>query len=349
MKKIILLLTCLFLTGCNYIELNDMGIVTLMSIKYDNNEYKIIIEIDENSKEKEKSNIYEASASSIQKAIEEVSLRVNKELYFIDLNVILIDQNTINQKFTSINDYLTRDVMFGTNFNILVDDNQEDAIKSITSKEKIAGNYIKNIFNNSENNLVNCKNYDLLRDYLNPNMDIILPYGHLDDDNYVIDKAVIFSKDKIKDIINIDEVKIYNLLSNNKSDYLFQINYDNKDLVYRISKHKSKISFDDRIIINLDITGSFIEIDNLNLEDQEETKKILFTLKNQIKNEISSFIDKLILLDSDVLKFKKAYLNKSRTRIDSINNLDYKIVINLNLDREGLIFDSMGDIYEKNK
>lgn len=349
MKKIIILLICLLLSGCNYIELNDMGIVSLVAIQYQDNNYHVIIEIDDNKKNEEKSSVYEASGNSIEKAIEEVSLKVNKELYFIDLNVILIDQNTINQKFTSIIDYLTREVMFGSNFNILVDDNPKDTINAITKNDKIAGEYIKNIFNSSQNDIINNKYYDLLRDFLNPNIDIILPYGSLNNDSYIIDKAVIFNKEKIVSTINIDMIKIYNLLSNNTSNYLFKIKYQDKDLVYRVSKHKSKITYDNKIIVDLGITGSFIEIESIDLENKENAKEIISILEKQIKDEINTFLNKTISLDSDLLKFKKAYLNKTRKEIKSIHNMNYQININLNLDREGLIFDSIGDVYEKNK
>ena len=144
-------------------------------------------------------------------------------------------------------------------------------------------------------------------------------------------------------------IKIYNLLSNNKSDYLFQIKYEDKNLVYKVSKQKAKITYDNNIIIDLIINGSFIEIDDINLEDKKIAKKVLTILDNKIKEEINMFLNKTISLDSDILKFRKAYLNKTRKEINSISNIDYEINININLDREGLIFNSLGDVYEKNK
>ena len=348
MKKIIIILIFLLLTGCNYIELNDMGIVTLMSIKYENNNYNIILEIDENKKDEEKSIYYEASASSIEKAIEEVSLRINKELYFIDLNVILIDQDTVNKKLTQIIDYLTRDVMFGTNFNIVIDNDAKKTIDTIKEKEKIAGDYIKNIFNNSDN-IIDIKYYDLLRDFLNPNIDIILPYGKVIKNEYIINEATIFNKDKIITNINLDMIKIYNLLTNKDSNILFQINYQNQDLIFKVSKSKSKIKYDNEILLDINVTGSFIEMESIELENFKISEEIIIVLENKIKEEINLLTNKLIINDSDILKFKKAYFNKKRKEINSISNLKYNTKVKVNLDREGLIFDSIGDIYEKNK
>jgi len=61
MKKIILILICLMLTGCNYIELNDMGIVTMLAIEYKDNNYNLTIEVEENKKEETTSVLYKSS------------------------------------------------------------------------------------------------------------------------------------------------------------------------------------------------------------------------------------------------------------------------------------------------
>ena len=41
--------------------------------------------------------------------------------------------------------------------------------------------------------------------------------------------------------------------------------------------------------------------------------------------------------------------NKTRNKIDSISNLEYVINIDIRLDREGLIFNSIGDEYEEKR
>lgn len=62
MKKILLILFLLPLCGCyNYIELNELGVVSMLAIDYQENEYKINLEIRENKKEEEEtSKIYKS-------------------------------------------------------------------------------------------------------------------------------------------------------------------------------------------------------------------------------------------------------------------------------------------------
>ncbi len=349
MKKIFLVVIMLLLSGCNYLELNNIGIVTLMAINYDNNNYNITLEIKENIKDNDNASIiHTASGSSIEKALQELELTVDKNLYFIDLNVILIDENTINQKITSIIDYLTRDVTFGTNFNIIIDNNSEETIKLIKDKNKIVGEYIKNIFNNNSNNVINYKFDKFLKDYLSEFKDVTLPLGKIQNEEYTINEAVIFHNKKIVQNINLDEIQIYNLLNNTKSEYFFKINYQNKSLVYRVSTHKTNTDYNDKINLNLKLNGSFIEIEDINMLNNENLKEILNILENKIKKDINDLISILKTSESDILAFKKMYYNQNRTKITSIKNLKYNINLDLSLNREGLIFNSIGDLYEKN-
>ena len=350
MKKIIILILLLFLSGCNYMELNDMRIVTLMAIKYINNNYEITIEIKENiNSEEATSTIHKAKNTSIEKALQDLNLIADKKLYFIDLNILLIDKNAANMKLTSIIDYLTRNVNFGTNFNIIIDENIDNTIDTIKDKNKIVGDYLKNIIDHKSNTIATLKYDDFLKIYLNEYRDIIIPKGEIKNDEYLIKKAYLFNDKSIAKEIDFEDIQIYNLLSNIKSSYYFKINYNDKALVYKVKSHDVKLCYDDKLKIKIKLNGSFTEVEDLDLLEDDELKKILNTLEDSIISEISDFIKLLLSLDSDILGFKKVYLNNKRTTIKSIKDLEYLINLDLKLDREGLIFEAIGDVYEKDK
>ena len=138
MKKILLILFLLPLCGCyNYIELNELGVVSMLTIDYQENEYKINLEIRENKKDDdETSKIYKSTGSSVDKAIQNTSLSLNKTLYFVDIDILMLSTNAINEKLDAILDYLTRENNIGNNFYLLVDDNIEESI-SYFEKEKL--------------------------------------------------------------------------------------------------------------------------------------------------------------------------------------------------------------------
>lgn len=351
MKKIILILICFLLTGCNYLELNDMGVVSLLAINYENDVYNITVEIKENKKDQDDlSSIYTASSSSIDKALQEISLSVNKTLYFIDLNILMLDEKTANEKLTTIVDYITREVNFGSNFNIVIDDDSTKTLEVIKKQEKTAGEYLKNILDNKENNIINIKYYDFLKSYVSSYNDIILPYCTVRDDEVFIDEAVLFQENEIVKNISLSMVQSYNLLSNEKHEYTYEVYYEDNKLVYNVSKHKAKIKYeDDGFKIKIDVNGSFIEMKNIDLDNTEISEEVLEELKANIASEIKLFVDECIKQNSDVLHFKKTYYNQVRSKLENIKDIKYELEVNVKLDRSGLIFDSLGDVYEKNK
>ena len=209
MKKIILILITLFLTtGCfNYLSLNDIAVVSLIHIDY-KDEYIVTVEVRENEKDNPNaSNFYTNSGMSLDIAFENIGLTLNKALYLVDTNTLIITDNIIKDKLNNTLDYLTRENNIGNNFNILVSNDDINRItETIKSNNKIVGSYIKDIINNPYNNIVDIKFNKFVKNYLNDYKDMILPYGKLNNDKFMIDEAIIFNnKDLIR--INNDDVK----------------------------------------------------------------------------------------------------------------------------------------------
>lgn len=345
MKKIILILITLFLTtGCfNYLSLNDIAVVSLIHIDY-KDEYIVTVEVRENEKDNPNaSNFYTNSGMSLDIAFENIGLTLNKALYLVDTNTLIITDNIIKDKLNNTLDYLTRENNIGNNFNILVSNDDINKItETIKSNNKIVGSYIKDIINNPYNNIVDIKFNKFVKNYLNDYKDMILPYGKLNNDKFMIDEAIIFNnKDLIR--INNDDVKIYNLLNNVDRYSLFKINYNDGFLIYRVKSIKTKINYkDNNIKIKLDIIGNFNEIDNISL-NKNNINEILDLTKDKINNNVNVFIDKLLVNNIDALGFKKIIYNKTKNKLDNINNLKCDILIDIALEREELTFDNIGD------
>ena len=315
MKKILLILFLLPLYGCyNYIELNELGVVSLLAIDYQENEYKINLEIRENKKEEnETSKIYKSTGSSLDEAIQNVGLSLNKTLYFVDIDILMLSTNAVNEKLDAILDYLTRENNVGINFYLLVDDNIEQTISYFQKEKIIAGKYLKEIITGRFNNTIKSKYIEFLQTHLNTYYDPIIAKGKLENDIYKINTASILKKNKIIEEIPFNYVQTYNLLNNIKSLYLYHINYNNNDLIYKIISSKSKLKFqNNKLIITCNINGIFDEMEKANLKDKAEIKKLLSLLETTIKKEITTYIDTSIDLESDTLGIKKKYYNETR-------------------------------------
>ena len=315
----------------------------MLSIDYQD-EFIITAEIRENEKDNPNASlIYHGSGNSINDALENISLSINKVLYLVDLNTVIITENIIKNKMNNTLDYLTRASNIGYNFRLIVSNEKiDDIIKIIKDKNKIVGSYLRDTITNTNNNTINIKYNDLLINYLSKYQDTIFPYCTIENDNISLKNAIMLNKDKELVFLNNDDVVIYNLLNNDLNNGIFPINYENKDIVYRIKSIKNKIEYKDKIIINIDLVGNFNEIENINL-NKETINKIKKKVKNNIKNKISKTLDKTIENNIDVFGLKKIIYNKQKIDIESINKIDYEININIKIEREELIFNALGE------
>lgn len=342
MKKIIIIIIILLTSGCyNYKEVSDLAFISSFAIDYKDNNFNIILEIQENDKDnKYSSYLLEGTGKTLESALQNASLSFNKDLYFINLDILLISEEAANNKLNNILDYVTRDNTFAFDFNIAICDNQKEAIENIINNEDIFGRYINTLFKNTDNNIVNIKLDNLLNNYLNDYYDIILPVINLKEDTIIINEAVIFKNNLITEHLNERDVAIYNILSNNLMDYYIHLELDN-NIVFKTTHYYTKISFiNDILYIMPTLTGTYIEFEAIDLNDLDKLDEITKTINTKFNNEVESFIDNLINIQSDPLGLKRYVKNQS------INNIKYRVSTNIILENKGLIFKSIGGTNE---
>lgn len=341
MKKIILLILPFLLTGCyNHTSLNDIAIVSLIKIDYQD-EYTITVEIRENEKENPNASTFTTSTGlTLEQTIQNLNQSLNKTLYLVDIDTMILTTNLLNTKLETTIDYLTRQNNIGNNFNILVtDDPIENITKIIKEKNKIVGLYLKELM---KNNTINITYNQLLKTYLNNYKDIILPYGTIQNNEFHIDKAII-QKDNKHLILTNNEINIYNILTNNKTNTIFQINNNNNHIIYRTKTSKTKITYKNNTInITINLIGNYNELENTNLTTKNITNLTNKT-KETITNQTQELLDTLINNNIDPIGLKKIIYNKTRTKITNINNINYTINTNIKIEREELTFKQIGE------
>ena len=96
MKKIIILLiSILLLSGCyDYVEINDLVIITGMLIDYENDNYVITNQLIENEKESIVK-IYKTEGKTIDECISKLSKLLNKDIFISHLKSLIITENLI--------------------------------------------------------------------------------------------------------------------------------------------------------------------------------------------------------------------------------------------------------------
>ena len=166
MKKIIIILIILLLTGCNkYTELNELAIIKSIGISKNDN-YTLYAEIITDIKDNEPiTEIIEVSDNKIDNLFNKIKLLVNKEIYFSHIDLIILDFNLNNNDYDNLikyfinhhefrNDFLT---ILSSDIKSILDNSKYDEIEELIITNKESKDVIKKTFE------------ELIREYLDNN------------------------------------------------------------------------------------------------------------------------------------------------------------------------------------
>ena len=186
MKKCLFLIPIIFLlTGCyNYRELNDLAIVSGVSVSKNKDTYNIIVEVVNPKKEQDTSSgkepdyvIYEGVGKSMQEAFRNIVKESPQKLYGAQIDLLIIDEKTAMEGISEILDFFARDPEVRSEFYVVVS-KSNDALKVISPLVNLSS---KNIVNSLESTntymgTVNLVTYhELLSNFINPYIEIALP------------------------------------------------------------------------------------------------------------------------------------------------------------------------------
>ena len=186
MKKLIFLIPLIFLlTGCyNYRELNDLAIISGVSISKNDDIYNITVEVVNPKKEQDTSSgkepdyiIYEGYGKSMQEAFRNIVKESPQKLYGAQIDILIIDEETAKKGLDEILDFFARDPEVRSEFYVVISKNDE-ALKIISPLANLSS---KNIVNSlkSTNKYMGISNlityHELLSNFINPYIEIALP------------------------------------------------------------------------------------------------------------------------------------------------------------------------------
>ncbi len=171
MKKIIIIVIILFITGCTtYNELNNLAIIKSIGIEVKDNKYtlyaQIIDEIDKNNNPK--TQIIMEEGDNIQELFQNIKIHINKEIYLAHIDLLILNKidNTIlnniinyflnNQSFR--NDFLT---ILSDNINDILEKTKYDEIEKIITTNKDTKKIIKISFEEIIQNYLDKKEFSL--------------------------------------------------------------------------------------------------------------------------------------------------------------------------------------------
>lgn len=358
MKKILILIPLLFcLTGCyNYRELNDLAIVSGISIDKNEDEYIVNAEVINPKKQQDASSgkepefvVYTSKGTSMQEAFRKIIKESPKKLYGAQMDVLIIDEETAKKELKNILDFFSRDPEIRSEFYVLVG-KSTDVLEITTPLDKISS---KNILDSLESNnsylgFSNLVTYhDLIDNYLNPNIELALPTVEVvgDDTNgdsieniestsadaaSIITNIAVFKDNKFVGYLTEEESQAYNMVMNSAKTTLMKTNYkDNEFIISEILNSSADIKIDikkKKVTISIKGKATIAEANySGNLEDAKEISKIQKDLNKTtekfIKNSLKSTIQKY---NSDIYGFRDMFYKQDPKAYKKLKNNWYK-------------------------
>ena len=337
MKKMIFIIPIIFLlTGCyNYREINELAIVSGVSISKVGDEIELTTEVINPKKEQDASSgeepefiIYTSLAKSVQEAIRKMIKESPRKMYGAHIEILVIDEGIAREYLMDILDFFARDPEIRSEFKVLVG-KSDDVLKITTPLEKISSENIQNSLENNNKYLgfANVVTYhELISNVLNPNIELVLPVlsmkGNVnsgeDKENItdtlvnatpIIDGMAIFQNNKLKGYLNEEEALTYNILRNSAKNFFVRTSgHDNEYIVHEIIRLSSKMEFDrNKNEMKITLTGksAISEVnEKIDLENLEEVSK----LEKKLNQELKKIVERSILsiqkeYNSDIFGF----------------------------------------------
>lgn len=346
MKKLLLILiTLTFLTGCyNYRELNDLAIVTAVSISKEKDNYNIAVQVVNPKKDQDTSSsnepdfiVYKSKGETLQAAFESLVKESPKRMYKTQMQILIIDEKMAKNNIKEVFEYLARNPEIRNEFNVLIG-KSDNILETLTPLNNLSSQNILDSLKASSKYLGNTNLLtfnELLSDYQNEKTEMAIPVIKLtsqknkDDKNtekilektttttaIVLDNISIFKDNKLIGYLSTKETVSYNFINNNitltniKKDYP-----NNKYIAYKILKSKSKLEVTPKKhTITLTIKGN-AEINeatyNIDLSKEKNIKKLEKSLNKRLEKMItSSFNSTRKKYNSDIYGFEDLYYKK---------------------------------------
>ena len=342
MRKILLVVIILItLTGCyNYRELNDLAIVSAISVSKVDEEYNVIVQVVKPKKEQDTSNInqpnfitFKSKGETLQEAFRLIVKESPKKIYGAQMQVLLLDESVAKDDLSDILDFFAREPEVRNEFYVLVSKN-DNVLEVLTPLDNISSQNIMESLeaNNKYLGYANLVTFnDLLAYYQNERIQIALPSiyltGNIDEgdkdeniDDSMVDTSVvlgplaIFKGNKLIGYLSEEESLAYNIVMDNITNALITNKYDDdKYIVSELIKSKTDLEVDSKNNkINITVKGNAaikeVNYNNINLKDENNVKKIEDDLNKKIeklvKNSIKNVTKKY---NSDIFGFENLF------------------------------------------
>jgi spore germination protein KC len=347
MKIIIMGMILLFLTGCNYRELNDLAIVSGISVDKTEGEYEIVVQVVNPTKNQEISSsnepdfiTYSSSGKTLQEAFRDIILNSPRKIYGSQMQILVISERLAKEDLRGILDFFFRNPEVRMEFYVVIEkDNNNEALKTLTALDNLSSSNIKSSLDADSSYLGTSEivTYeDLMKMYLDDNLEIVLPSlyvigdveeGESEDNlkytsNYttnIIGNMAVFKDNKLVGYLTKEQSISYNFIKGNISNTLISYECDKgKYLVSEVIQATSDIEVDVKEKkVSIKIGGNASINENTCSYDLTDSKVI-----KEINKEVNKVVEEMV--SNSILDITKKYNSDIFGFRDLFYKSDYK-------------------------
>lgn len=353
MKKIIILfILILSLTGCkDYVEINDLAILTGIVIDYKDNMYEVTAQLIVNDKD---SNIevFKTKSNSINEAIAELSKLSNKEIFISHLKVLIVTDTVIKENI-DFKDYFLRSSKSKMNFYVYVINNEiSEKVLNVYKKNDGSSIYLEKIMKFNQNifsSSTPLKFSDYAYYTYEKGYNLIYPKIKIVKNN---DKEVLYLsnlttfKDSKEIELSENESIFYNIVSNKAIKTTVTIKCDDNNFSVELQDIKTKYKWkNNKFTISNKTNSKVIDYKcKYDLTKKESIEKLNELTSNYIKNNINNLLtfikdnnEDVIGIGNYIYKHDKNYFKDKNKWNNYLNNIEFKIDTKTNITSIGEI------------
>lgn len=282
MKKILILIIILiFISGTPYIELNQLAIVDMIGIAYQDNQYILYITTLEAEKETDKTTteheVYQITGNSLGEVFEKAKLVNQKTTYYKHVSVLLLDEQLLKYNLSETITFL-KNKLNQMNYILLSTDKVANIIKTYPNHTTIE-RFIKKEQNES-GSIFPLTFDELYANYLDPLRQAYIPSITLNQTELQTNGIFQLNTNK-KD----ENPQITYLLTNKIDSFHQPYIYQNKSYELVLTHLKSSIQYKNKNIF-ITISG-WIDSDDIH---STKTKEIQQSFQNDVTKQIQEYI-----------------------------------------------------------
>ena len=357
MKKFILLLffVLFFCSGCfDYTELNDMAIVSGISIDYEDDQFQVAFEILNTSNKEDSqgtSKVYftKGIGSSISEAFSDASLEIAKLPYMAHLKTIVINEEVAKEHVEEIIDFLIRDNHIRNIFYLTIakDSSAFDIINNFDDNNPVASTAIANLIDSDiySNNIAADLNFEkFVVNIIDPRKDTYVSSIEIENGVLKLGPLAIFKSYNMQTYLTEEQSATFNVLNGDSKEIHFKVNCPNNEenfiVLTTFNKPKSEVEIEKENVklkteVELRMVENHCNLDFKQIETYEEIQK---KVEEKLKKDMQEVMEESLKYQSDILKIGQTYYQKNKKEID-FTTLNYTYDAKAIINRNGLIFE----------